>query len=202
MFGFHYLVSFIISAILVFNTTVCGNRINDCFVIIDKNISVYFPSIQSSNVILRETSFLDSDGKPKMAYHDTINNYIIRFTWNYTDVFDRYNQPKSKIDNILNDGRFFCKYVMTNKYYNKKLTTVLKEDYSEDKTQLILLIHDYECRQYEGESPMTRFEIINYVDRRSFFIEISKPVGTNTILDDVNWAKSFFNTYVDIDKSY
>lgn len=201
------LFNFIVGTVIIFlmsDMSPTPEPEEEYFVLKYYEMEAHFPVIKKKNIIKKELPY-SMPGNPVYAYYDTLNNYtIFPYYRNPNEIYKtRYNISNLELSMFVETIHFHCEAAQRNISRFKRLELYLKRDFRNEQSVMLYLEHDYECRIYEEETPMTRLRIINFFDdSRSYVIEISKPVGSDTIEDEINWAKSFLDTCMDIDKSY
>lgn len=189
---------------ILFNSAINLSDQEEYFVLKFDKMEAHLPVIKKKNIKTIKLPYDMPGMRPVYAYFDTLNNYTIipslRDPRDYSKT--RFDVSNIELSSFAATIRFHCEVAQKNISRFKRSEMYLKNDFKEEQTVLIHLEHDYDCRIYEDESPMTRLDIIIFFNASSYVIEISKPVGTNTIEDEIKWAKSFFSTCVDIDRAY
>lgn len=185
---------------------VIGQQSEEYFILKNFDLEVHFYSIKNNDIIYKELPLMYyRPNEPVYAYYNLFDNYIIipRFGLpGGNRNGEKYNLPQQELFDFHETAHYSCERLRGGNKEELRIGMVLDKNYGKEFTEIISLYYDYDCRIYEFETPMIRLLLRYYVNEYYYAIEISKPAGTNTIEDEIKWAKSFLNKCVDIGRSY
>lgn len=175
----------------------------------DKDILIHIPAVLKENIAERRTE-LNKWGY--LHYEDTINKYYVRYyqdTQMFGGLYNTYcGISNYSINNLISECKKFIEnkknYLTVNNKYERRL--VIKHDMYGQQTDIVVLKYTNQYEEPFGANEnMVELEFVFLHEKFQFtgILSIYKEkCESETIEDDIEWAKQFFGVHLEIPSDY